>query len=292
MTFSHFLGPPLLTSASRSSAVMDEILAEAERLFAVHPERGVFPGFDEFLARKPSVNQRAPRRRFLIPWTLLQYACRLKMFPVLERLLRVPGIDVNVGDDVNQWRPAQICIYMNSVDCLKRILRDPRLDCTHRSEYFHQDALPTLLEFALWHERHDAIRCLLALRPLHDNAIPLDHPGLGNLLCPSVVLIRDYLLRPLEVRRRVRIELGLPATLAADFFTFFLLLSDDFLAVTPVSAPSSPLVRILQLSCRLPIELQMVLACRAADDAARDVVLRRDFEPAILAITASFPHVS
>jgi len=108
----------------------------------------------------------------------------------------------------------------------------------------------------------------------------------------SAALVAAYVDWPVLTRHRLRVEFGLHRAVAAEIFACTLLLSDDFVALTPPDwvilnvgiAASQCSRRFLSLAMRLPLELQMVLAWRCVGG-SRDIVLSEDFEPAIIAIT-------
>lgn len=89
---------------------------------------------------------------------------------------------------------------------------------------------------------------------------------------------------PAQTRQQLRLELSLEDMVATDIFVMIVLLSDDYLKITPTdqsikqaSQVSQAIIRFFGIAQRLPMELQMVL-CYRLTGSMKDNIKAADFE--------------
>jgi len=199
-------------------------------------------------------------------------------------LLKVPGVDLNLASDVTNWAPVTSAAFIDGSRCLPLLLGDPRVRVG--IAVGHPDGVRrpcSLLHYMLTCRRYHAAEWLVALRSPEENFVPPEHPHLNDTGSGTAHFVRSYMRDPVLTRQRTRVKLGFADSRSAQVFAMFVMLADDFVNLAVQSAPSS-LQRFLHVGQRLPLELQMILAWRCVG-CQRDVVLSRDLEPAILALT-------
>jgi hypothetical protein len=102
---------------------------------------------------------------------------------------------------------------------------------------------------------------------------------LGN---PEIIsLLESFRDHPGRTRHRVRLELGWADAVAAEVFAPVVFLSDDYFALKRNVAESSNRARrFFAIVRRLPMELQMLIARRAAGS-AKDTISGRQVDEAL-----------
>lgn len=235
------------------------------------------------LAAGPKFDVNA-RRHMTTP---LQAACIHNHPTIVALLLSHP--DTNVNRQVNHGPTPLIeaCIR-GHVEVVKVLLRDPRVDVNLT---YDSNIGPLEASFDSWNL--EIVKRLLA----SDRRVSLGNGGdlfamdviamarqYGNH--DAVALLERYKVNPDGVRAELKRELGMREERAADFFAEAVFLCDGLLRVREDAAARRG-ARFLSILERIPIELQMLVASRAAGG-ARDVVLTRDSEPAFRRLARFF----
>jgi len=196
--------------------------------------------------------------------TGLSAACVGGRADVVSMLLKVPGVEVNSASRFG-WTPLHICcFYEERLECLRILLADPRVS----TDVLTGDGC-TALWNAAYYGRTDVIKIMIAsgreidwdFRARDFNESPLmtaEHNGKME----AAALLRRYRADPQRTRQELRLELGYREALAADLFALVVFLCDDFLAVA-TSATCNSVVPFFRMTTRLPMELQMMVCCRA-----------------------------
>jgi len=97
-------------------------------------------------------------------------------------------------------------------------------------------------------------------------------------------LIKSFIKNPYETRVRVRRELGVLGEAAADVFALMIFSCDELLQLRGRfdlyhHSIGDRTERFFKIAERLPMELQMILCCRAVGS-SKDIILTKDSEPA------------
>lgn len=269
-------------SALTDRVNMEAVLALGRQKSSPEAGPGASQRLGRFLRQHPKVTDRCEGGR-----TLLHYACILGHADMVALLLRVPGVEVNARVDLET--PLIFAAHYSNADCVRLLLEDPTVDVSLRSNQRWHHGYETALERAIACEVTDCIKWFLALRSPAENAIGRMH--LSRIAASSMrPLLQEYANNPVPVRLRLQFELGIVS--AAIVFSIVLLVSDDFFRIKSLPEMNDDLhdegikaqyvnaIRLLTISSKLPIELQMLLAHRAMGSAG-DIVLQKEFDPAI-----------
>jgi len=274
---------------------MEEVYAEFRKQCAAAPRCNILAHLEAFLGTCPEVNQ--PDDNDDQRWCLLAYACRLNFPSVVSLLLRIPGVDVNMAVAWSGWTPLFIAVHNEHITCVKLLLENSRVDI----EIQPRSRGKTLRSSAFRHAANrgyaEGVKCFLALRDLEE-MLPLakNWADMGRQVHQ---VCHAYVLAPRKTHHDLRVTFSVPNALAGERFASVLLLADGHFVIAErfrnfrwdgdidfadqFCDYLDGAVRFLLISQRLPLELQMVLTWRSLG-LARDTVLRRDFDPAILSL--------
>jgi len=238
----------------------------------------------------------------------LHLACRLGRGQIVSRLLRHPGVEVNLAAAdsavVNERgrTPLHEAVAMSpNSEPLLLLLNDSRtdvnaVDCQNRTALF----------LAVQRKQHPMVRCLVAFRGetlklTNKVSMPVpNYDGPRRLVTSAILAFQSdmivtwQLLFDLEKSRsetifKTRHELGVTASFVASFFAYIVMTCDDYLRLKarPWGIECEPATlcreRFIRVAKRLPIELQMVL-CHRAHHSPGAIVLTKHSEPVFQAI--------
>jgi len=212
----------------------------------------------------------------------------------LDLVLAFPDLDVNIAPNkftVLHW------IVMRRAQSLRTLLRDPRMDLCAEDGAGH-----TPLELACLFGKVDAVCLLLACdKPQRIRVLgfhdfwDVDNSYFYSKNCsrdPALngeirLLTRNYLTMPDICRHRLKVRLGDPGHVGAPLFAMVLLSCDGYMRVPDPAPPATvwnllvkmqmtgqekpaavQLRRLLAISARLPMEVQMTL-CNIAGGSSR-----------------------
>jgi hypothetical protein len=188
----------------------------------------------------------------------------------LRFLLSLPDIDVNAGrSEGSRQNALQLVLHSNhaSDEILDMMLHDPRFDLTCI------DWLPYLSNLQQHSDKSRLWICLAAAgERIHD------------IIFKQQSAVLQFLDNPVGLQTKARIILGDPIVISADFFASMVALTDGYLRLRETAATTSPkTTRFLRIGAALPIELQMILACRAVGS-AKQVIRASDTELVLMSL--------
>jgi len=198
-------------------------------------------------------------------WTALHTACWRGHGNIVSFLLGCPNIDVNCQTHVDETPFAVACIK-GCVSCVRLLLDDPRVNVNERDFDEEEEASSPPLWHAAFGGHLDVIRWWIAsgremdlgVRDEEDTdaiSIALQR---GHKECQS--LLEKFEEDPRKTRYLVRIELGCFVEAAREMYALVVFVSDGLLRIKDNN--STIVARFFQMTCLLPLELQMVMCLR------------------------------
>ena len=199
----------------------------------------------------------------------LHVACSKGHKSVVAVLLSHPSItdriDINCKNLIGSTPFAKAC-YQGRTECVRLLLKDPRVNVTKANAYNHSPLRLTADEGHL-----DVIKQWIASGRELEIAPP---GGEGNYKVDAiaaakrmdrlevVALLENFKTQPDQTRYEIRVELGYFDELAANLFALIIFLCDGLLNIKQ-SEGMNKLGRFFNIARQLPMELQMMLCYRA-----------------------------
>ena len=229
-------------------------------------------------------------------WTALHWACVNGHVDVVKALLRHPKIHVNAANSIGNT-PFLLSCSTGCTDVVTLLLRDSRLICVSPNV-----AGDTPFRSAAGNGHVLIVMWLLTVIPVADLAVPdaiivsgspqrKIHEDLADyqdrcVRCAAVAdLLTRFLENPGRVRHQIRLTLRLQDEIAVELFAMVVFLCDGLLKpITDTPPPDlQPASRFFAIVSRLPIELQMIVCCRACGS-LNDSILKDSSEAGFKAL--------
>jgi hypothetical protein len=248
------------------NAILHDRLEEAEALLRDNPDLNVNWEDDD-------------------SWTALHRATRMNHAEIVKLLLVHPTIDVNIQIHTG-LTPFSLGCLTDSVLVVKLLLNDPRVDISLTDNYGF-----TPLWYATCGEHLEVIELMIASGKDLGDINPKRRSPMRNAIdrrnTEIVSLLRRFIANPTLTCHQVRVKLRLLDKLAAEVFALTVFVCDDLLRLKPSVCLAS---RFFTIAIKLPMELQMILCCRAVGSTKQNI-LCKDSEPAFLNLVKTL-HLS
>jgi len=216
------------------------------------------------------------------------------MTQVVKIILGHPGVEVNCKSYDDHVALSVAC-RRRRMDIVRFLLEDPRVDATL---YDYKKRTP--LFHSVLFENHDAVKFLIASgKDLGYVCKDRAQGSYGGVENPTVIelttglsrheiakLLNRFIDDPTQTSHEIRVELKFPDAVSAEIFALIIFLCDDLLQFkhkpdryVGISLSSAATIRFLEISKRLPMELQMIL-CNRAVGSAKESITTKNSEPA------------
>ena len=221
----------------------------------------------ELLKSNPNVNVNWQN---LNGWTLLHRACYCGYDGVIALLLAYHDIDVNLKN-IGEETPFLLACYWGKVSAVRLLLQDKRVNLS-TFDKAHNSAL----WYAVIVKEADAIKWWIVLTEdtnlgiMRSSVTAVIQRARNQGSYKEISLLDKFYKQPAQTRFQLKLELGFRTELVADFFATIVFLSDDLLDIkrlnntanTDRKSKQHKSVKFLNVSRRLPMELQMLLCHR------------------------------
>jgi len=218
-------------------------------------------------------------------WTVLQLASYYGHAKVVKLLLVHPAIDCNVRAP-GGFTPLLLACWNDYVSVVYLLLKNPRVNTTLADHGGH-----TPLWWASSNGNLEVIELMIASGKDLGDINPKRRSPMRNAIdrrnTEIVSLLRRFIANPTLTCHQVRVKLRLLDKLAAEVFALTVFVCDDLLRLKPSVCLAS---RFFTIAIKLPVELQMILCCRAVGSTKQNI-LCKDSEPAFLNLVKTL-HLS
>jgi hypothetical protein len=227
-------------------------------------------------------------------WTALHRASQNGHVEVVKVLLTHPHINVNCKSNFG-WTPLSHVCYEGGESIVCVLLKDHRVNVTMTD---HKQRTPLWLASCGGYD--GVVELLMASgRDLGDikntkaawggKDYTVLEIARDRRYSKVVSLLESFLANPSQTRYEIRIKLGVFDELSAAVFALIVFVCDDLLQLRHTASVSSIIdqtVRFFSIATKLPMEVQMILCCRAVGSMKQNI-LRKDSEPAFKSLARS-----
>jgi len=214
--------------------------------------------------------------------TSLHIASQMGHHEIVKILLAHPLINVNILDEEGLIALSLACEEGNT-EVVHLLCEDLRVEVNLTASKYGY--IPLYLTVCF--HSFESVKWLMALRGEDlDLGEKASYDGTnwttsleiaGELGFTEIIsLLERFTANPAQVQYELRVELGLPASLASELFAVVVFLCDDLLKIRHVETQTSA-GRFFSIAAMLPMELQMLL-CHRVVGSTKQNILSRDSE--------------